>query len=94
MEEKEQGFNINGRLAYAPHFSGWVELSVWNVIAGEEVLFEHTNSSPEDEEFDAIVSALEEILLDDNFQTQLSSFYQNNCGMLINYTSYCLRGAL
>jgi hypothetical protein len=46
----------------------------------EEVFFEHTNSSPEDEEFDAIVSALEEILLDDAFQTQLTSFYQDNCG--------------
>mmetsp|Transcript_87725 Transcript_87725/g.171569 ORF Transcript_87725/g.171569 Transcript_87725/m.171569 type:complete len:175 (+) Transcript_87725:149-673(+) len=48
-------------------------------IEDEEIFYEHTNSSPEDEEFDAIVSALEEILQDDSFQSELSSFYQNNC---------------
>lgn len=50
------------------------------LLTDEEVFFEHTNSTPEDEEFDAIVSALEEILQDDAFQAQLSSFYQNHCG--------------
>lgn len=50
------------------------------MFTDEEVFFEHNNSSPEDEEFDAIVGALEEILQDDAFQTQLNSFYVNNCG--------------
>lgn len=49
-------------------------------FADEEVFFEHNNSSPEDEEFDTIVSALEEILQDDGFQALLNSFYQDNCG--------------
>mmetsp|Transcript_21588 Transcript_21588/g.37298 ORF Transcript_21588/g.37298 Transcript_21588/m.37298 type:complete len:192 (-) Transcript_21588:61-636(-) len=48
-------------------------------IEDEEVFFEHNNSSPEDEEFDTIVSALEEILQDDGFQALLNSFYQDNC---------------
>jgi hypothetical protein len=54
------------------------------------VFFEHTNSSPEDEEFDAIVSALEEILLDDAFQNQLSAFYQDNCGKHHSMDQLCL----
>lgn len=49
----------------------------------EEVFFEHNNSSPEDEEFDTIVSALEEILQEDGFQALLNSFYQDNCGSLL-----------
>ncbi len=49
-------------------------------MLGEEVFFEHNNSSPEDEEFDTIVGALEEILQDDGFQGLLNAFYTDNCG--------------
>ena len=53
------------------------------ISTDEEVFFEHTNNSPEDDEFDAIVSCVEEALQDDNFQSLLSAFYQDNCGMFI-----------
>jgi hypothetical protein len=46
----------------------------------EEVFFEHSSNSPEDDEFDAIVSCLEEILQDDAFQNTLNQFYNDNCG--------------
>lgn len=49
-------------------------------MLGEEVFFEHNNSSPEDEEFDTIVGALEDILQDDGFQGLLNAFYTDNCG--------------
>lgn len=88
MEQKEDGFNIEGDYLY---FAGYFKLSnirihhtnvVHFTFIDEEVFFEHTNSSPEDEEFDAIVAALDEILLDDAFQNQLTSFYQDNCGKM------------
>jgi len=48
-------------------------------IEDEEVFFEHSSNSPEDDEFDSIVSCLEEILQDDSFQSMLTKFYQDNC---------------
>lgn len=48
----------------------------------EEILFEHTNSTAEDEEFDASVKYLEELLLDEHFQSMLESFYESNCGIM------------
>ena len=51
-----------------------------SITVDEEVFFEHNNSSPEDVEFDNIVSALEDIIQDDAFQAMLSTFYNDNCG--------------
>lgn len=82
MDQKEQGFDIEG-VCFSIHFVLFhISLTTSQpcFATDEEVFFEHNNSSPEDEEFDTIVSALEEILQDDSFQALLNSFYQDNCG--------------
>ncbi|KAJ1420682.1 hypothetical protein B484DRAFT_128666 [Ochromonadaceae sp. CCMP2298] len=45
----------------------------------EEVFFEHSSNSPEDDEFDAVVSCLEEVVQDDSFQNTLNQFYHDHC---------------
>ena len=49
-------------------------------LVEEEVNFEHVNRSKEDGEFEAIISALEELLLDPKFEEMQNSFCDRHCG--------------
>lgn len=44
-----------------------------------EILVEHQSESKEDDEFERIISELENLLFDDKFTTTLNSFYNKNC---------------
>jgi hypothetical protein len=46
----------------------------------EEILCEHHGGNAEDAEFDAIVGALEELLVDDRFQEIQTRFGEKHCG--------------
>ena len=46
----------------------------------EEINYEHTSNSAEDNEFDSIVTCLEEIVQDENFMNMQSTFFEQNCG--------------
>jgi hypothetical protein len=55
-----------------------------NIIEDDEEFFcEDTGSSPEDNEFDSIVGALEEILMDESFTNLQQGFCNKHCGKLI-----------
>jgi ADP-ribosylation factor 2-binding protein len=45
----------------------------------EEILVEHQSESKEDDEFERIITELENLLFDDKFTTTLNSFYDKNC---------------
>lgn len=80
MEHKTgDEFDIEGTLTQSVSNADYNYL-INVTLLDEEVFFEHNSNTAEDNEFDAIVSSLEDILLDDNFQSLLSQFYQNNCG--------------
>lgn len=55
----------------------------------DEVCFEESGSA-EDNEFDAVVGALEEILLGEAFQKVQKGFCDEHCGMLND----CVRSAI
>lgn len=56
----------------------------------EEVNFEHVSRSKEDSEFEAIITALEELLLDPKFEEMQNSFCDRHCGKLDNIISHLL----
>ena len=98
-----EGFDIDGQLLHEHgHFNmndcalvlncNCNSINTWLTL-DEEIIFEHTNSTAEDEEFDASVRYLEELLLDEQFQSMLESFYESNCGIIcsLTYTLLFLR---
>jgi hypothetical protein len=87
MEQKDTGaFDIEGIFFIFFVWFGWfLFFNIFHYTClycakDEEVFFEHNNTSPEDAEFDAIVTCLEEILQDEKFQGLLTKFYKDNCG--------------
>jgi hypothetical protein len=59
---------------------GWTFLLL-DITEEDEVCFEESGSV-EDNEFDAVVGALEEILLGEAFQNVQKGFCDEHCGML------------
>jgi hypothetical protein len=49
-------------------------------LLDEEVNIVHVSRTAEENEFDTIVTALEELLLDDGFQEMQSRFCERHCG--------------
>ena len=93
-----EGFDIDGQLLHEHgHFNmndcalvlncNCNSINTWLTL-DEEIIFEHTNSTAEDEEFDASVRYLEELLLDEQFQSMLESFYESNCGIICSPVRY------
>lgn len=50
-------------------------------MSKDEIYFEHNSKSAEEDEFDLIISCLEEILFDDEFMTEQSNFFERNCSV-------------
>ena len=48
-------------------------------LSKEEIYFEHRSKTVDDDEFDQIVSCLEEILFDDTFMREQSDFFEQHC---------------
>lgn len=48
-------------------------------MENEETFFEHTSKTTEDDEFDSIISSLEELLFNEEFMDEQSSFFEKNC---------------
>jgi hypothetical protein len=51
-----------------------------HIFLDEEVNIVHVSRTAEENEFDTIVTALEELLLDDGFQDMQSRFCERHCG--------------
>lgn len=83
MEAKNnEEFNINGEKTFASvYVCYYYSLNhYFTAPIDEEIFFEHNNTSPEDDEFDAIIGCLEELLQEESFQALLNGFYQEHCG--------------
>ena len=48
-------------------------------LSKEEIYFEHSSKTADEDEFDLIVSCLEEILFDDSFMKEQSDFFEQHC---------------
>ena len=48
-------------------------------LSKEEIYFEHRSKTVDEDEFDQIVSCLEEILFDDSFMSEQSAFFEQHC---------------
>ena len=48
-------------------------------LSKEEIYFEHCSKTADEDEFDLIVSCLEEILFDDSFMKEQSDFFEQHC---------------
>ncbi len=55
------------------------ELHLWYVLE-ETGEIEHTSNTADDFEFDTIVTTLEEVVLDEQFQDMQSAFCDRHCG--------------
>jgi hypothetical protein len=56
-----------------------------NVVLEEDVNYEHVSRTAEDNEFDTIVTTLEQLLLDPSFQEMQNRFGERHCGKLVAY---------
>lgn len=45
--------------------------------------FEHSSDNPDEAEFDMIVGCLEELVMDDSFQSLMTGYYKKHCGELL-----------
>lgn len=45
----------------------------------DEIIYQHTSESKEDDEFDAIITVLESIVFDEKFNASLDAYYAEHC---------------
>jgi hypothetical protein len=78
MSKIQEELNMEGKTAFASRYYCFKVLE-------EDVNYEHVSRTAEENEFDTIVTTLEQLLLDPSFQEMQNRFGERHCGKMLFY---------